>query len=53
MPAKTALQLAAMRAEYGRRKKGGKPKLFKGMSLAQLREWITSTPKKRPARKRR
>ena len=50
MPAKTELQRKAMAAEYGRRKKGGKPKLFKGMSLAQLREWITATPRKKKRR---
>ena len=40
-PAKTAKQRKAMSAEYGRRKRGLKPKMFKGMTLSQLREWIT------------
>lgn len=45
-PAKSQRQKRAMAAEYGRRKKGGKPRIFKGMSMAQLREFIVAQPKK-------
>jgi len=43
----TEKQRRAMAAEYGRRKKGGKSKNFKGMTLAQLREAIKAPIKKR------
>lgn len=38
MPVSRRQQLAA-RAEYGRRKRGGKARVFKGMSTAKLRKW--------------
>ncbi len=45
MPAKTEAQRMAAGAELARRRKGKKPRLFKGMSIAELRK-MASKPKR-------
>jgi len=52
----TARQRKAACAELARRKAGKKPKIFKGMSMAQLKEWCSAKKleKKKPkARKKK
>jgi len=53
----TTRQRKAACAELARRKAGKKPKIFKGMSMAQLKEWCSAKKlekkkKKRKARKK-
>lgn len=43
----TAKQKRAMRAEISRRKKGGKPQKFKGMSLSQLEREVKKPTKRK------
>jgi len=45
-PCTSKKQFKAMAAEYGRRKAGKGPQMFKKMSMADLKEWIDKTPDK-------
>jgi len=50
----TTRQRKAACAELARRKAGKKPKIFKGMSMAQLKEWCSTKKleKKKKERKK-
>jgi len=56
----TTRQRKAACAELARRKRGEKPKIFKGMSVAELKKWCTAsklekrkTPKKSKTKRRK
>lgn len=49
----TTRQRKAARAEYGRRKAGKKPRLFKSMSMAQLKKWASAKKLEKKKRKRK
>lgn len=49
----TTRQRKAACAEYNRRKKGAKPRLFKDMSMAKLKKWCTAKKLEKKKTKRR
>ena len=53
MLAKTSKQRRAAGAELARRRKGMKPRLFKGMSMEELRKMASKPRKKKTTRRRK